>query len=1112
MATTHDLPKIKLHWYRRHIPSIPLLATLDRSRSQRILWLLEELKLPYELEIYHRDKQTQLAPPELEKVHPLGKSPVVTVEASGSDGAPPLVLAESGFITEYLVGHSPEGKRLMPEKWRDGMEGKFGGETEAWMRYQYYMHFAEGSFMPTLVLALFIGGLRSPSVPFFIRPITSLVANRIFANFIFPNTRRSLALLETHLSDHQPGGYLCGDHLTAVDILMSFPLIAAKDKMDSFGAFVGGSWKTEFPKLAEYVTRIEAEEGYKKSVEKIKEIEGDFQYNKYDEFFLYQIHTDICSRCASQLRSIAVPRLGAVARYATLSDSPQAPPVHNHETPEVQRTTGVKRPGPAMESKGLQDPALALFNDVVSPTANISTGTEISTQPVMSELELVAKVNHLVQRGMHLHKEYHAFREEIWPHIVEMPQIPKTVYEAATEVLGKVRSQICWVDGNRPVCLEIAQMYDFLGRRNLDTRNDIVLTLCHNLVETQHPSWRRQLLMKDLVGLWQHISQLRRRSETDQGLRFALPTAQDVLDDLAKIPKLDEESTDPATVKRALSSIFLLFPPAHAESILPGLLATLALLSDKKFANRNFQIQAAPLLHLVQLIVLRLKGGLTPERNSGLRTYVLTQLPEITKLLLYQSDHWQGGLDTKVESDVAKAISLSTFHAQLRAAYRSRNTGAILSIWQNLKSNIQSNPRLDEDIRDDPHFLDFWIFVWCGVRRSNMLQETLDLMNRLGIEPTLKTYTAMMHGWKMAKETAKIEALWAQLTESGMKLDVIVWTERVSALIEGGQPEMGVQALVQMVTYWKKAVEQGRQNHAVEPTIAVVNAVLKGLLRQGDANKANEVLGWAGKEGFSPDVRTFNILLRETLRGENSDNAKSLLHSMRQQGIEPDSATFTILLEGVLGRMGSDVAVEEQLEAIDEVFTEFEYSGVKPGLETYGKMLYAVASLSNGSEEAIAAVQEHMRRGGFTITAHMVTILIERALKRNPPDIAKVRALLQEHKLDSIEQGDQTLWERVVSAFAVAGQKEEAMALFDKLTDAGRPVTSLPCLTDLLRMLLEVGDRPTGARVVKLVLENRLKRGEQFNERYWRHHFWHLAKGNGLLQGVDVPNELRDDM
>lgn len=129
---------------------------LDQSRSQRILWLLEELKVPYELEIFHRNKQTMLAPPELQKIHPLGKSPVIMVTPPPGGGEP-VVLAESGYMTQFLVDHLPEGKKLMPQRWRDGMEGKVGGETEGWRRYQYYMHYCEGSLMPILVMCIVIG-------------------------------------------------------------------------------------------------------------------------------------------------------------------------------------------------------------------------------------------------------------------------------------------------------------------------------------------------------------------------------------------------------------------------------------------------------------------------------------------------------------------------------------------------------------------------------------------------------------------------------------------------------------------------------------------------------------------------------------------------------------------------------------------------------------------------------------------------------------------------------------------------------------------------------------------------------------------------------------------
>jgi glutathione S-transferase len=127
---------------------------LNHSRSQRILWLLEELKIPYEVEVFHRDKETLLAPKELEQVHPLGKSPVIGIVPPGGDASKPVILAESGFMTQYLVDHVPEGKRLVPKQWQDGKEGTLGGETEEWLRYGYYLHYAEGSLMPFLVFAL----------------------------------------------------------------------------------------------------------------------------------------------------------------------------------------------------------------------------------------------------------------------------------------------------------------------------------------------------------------------------------------------------------------------------------------------------------------------------------------------------------------------------------------------------------------------------------------------------------------------------------------------------------------------------------------------------------------------------------------------------------------------------------------------------------------------------------------------------------------------------------------------------------------------------------------------------------------------------------------------
>ena len=129
---------------------------LNNSRSQRVLWLLEELGLAYDIKRYQRDKKTMLAPPELRKIHPLGKSPVVT------DGD--LTLAESGAIIEYVVERYGDG-RFAPSR-----------QLPAYLRYRYWLHYAEGSLMPPLLLKLVFDKIETSPMPFFVKPIAKAIS------------------------------------------------------------------------------------------------------------------------------------------------------------------------------------------------------------------------------------------------------------------------------------------------------------------------------------------------------------------------------------------------------------------------------------------------------------------------------------------------------------------------------------------------------------------------------------------------------------------------------------------------------------------------------------------------------------------------------------------------------------------------------------------------------------------------------------------------------------------------------------------------------------------------------------------------------------------------
>lgn len=209
---------------------------LNNSRSQRVLWLLEELELPYELVRYERDPATLLAPKELEAIHPLGKSPVITDNG--------VTVAESGAILEYLVETHGNG-RLVPK-----------AGTQAYRDYRYFMHYAEGSLMPYLLLKLIFGRIKTAKLPFFVKPIARKISDKVSGDFVDPNLRRHLDFLGQHL---ERNAWFAGDELTAADIQMSFPAEAAVSRGKELGVPA---------KLEAFVARIQERPAFKRALDK----------------------------------------------------------------------------------------------------------------------------------------------------------------------------------------------------------------------------------------------------------------------------------------------------------------------------------------------------------------------------------------------------------------------------------------------------------------------------------------------------------------------------------------------------------------------------------------------------------------------------------------------------------------------------------------------------------------------------------------------------------------------------------------------------------------------------------------------------------------------------
>ena len=215
---------------------------LNNSRSQRIIWLLEELDLEYEIKKYQRDSETMLAPPELLKIHPLGKSPVIT------DGE--STVAESGVIVEYLLDKYSKDKMYYPKE---------GSER---INLLYWIHFAEASLMPPFLLKLVFDKIKSTKMPFFVKPIANKISDSVLSLFVLPNIKRNLKFVDDYLKDKD---FFCGSEISGADIMMSFPLEAGLNRYRDI----------EYKNIERFLRVIHERSAYKKAIE----VGGEYSYS-----------------------------------------------------------------------------------------------------------------------------------------------------------------------------------------------------------------------------------------------------------------------------------------------------------------------------------------------------------------------------------------------------------------------------------------------------------------------------------------------------------------------------------------------------------------------------------------------------------------------------------------------------------------------------------------------------------------------------------------------------------------------------------------------------------------------------------------------------------------
>jgi glutathione S-transferase len=220
---------------------------LQNSRSQRVIWLLEELGLEYEIIVHKRVAGSRLAPESLRRIHPLAKAPVICDKE--------VVLAETGAVFQYLLETYGNGS-LEPQR-----------GTEDRLRYIYWNHFAEGSFMPYLAMKLVFARIVREA-PFFTRPILGPVFKLVGANYLNPNIHLEINTIENHLQSHE---WFAGSEFSAADVMMGFMLEAIAGRMAP---------ASSHPNINRFVTRIRSRTAYQRAINR-----GDWSSADHDKYW-----------------------------------------------------------------------------------------------------------------------------------------------------------------------------------------------------------------------------------------------------------------------------------------------------------------------------------------------------------------------------------------------------------------------------------------------------------------------------------------------------------------------------------------------------------------------------------------------------------------------------------------------------------------------------------------------------------------------------------------------------------------------------------------------------------------------------------------------------------
>ncbi|KAH0432404.1 pentatricopeptide repeat domain-containing protein [Colletotrichum camelliae] len=598
--------------------------------------------------------------------------------------------------------------------------------------------------------------------------------------------------------------------------------------------------------------------------------------------------------------------------------------------------------------------------------------------------------------------------------------------------------------------------------------------------------------LQDLVDFWKHFSALRR---VDSGLqsepKFWLTSRPDL-----------RNSNQPVKLFR------LLLHSVAANEVVgldAALVTTYVLLSDPAYEHTKARGDAAPLLEALEPIIKRFdRENLHPIFEAQPRLWQYVEPRADWRVIQAAPNALSESASAAPDGSTPKhgKFAYALWHKRFNMAYRGNDHAAVQQAWRDLIKPPNDASRA-VTLRRCPELFDYILHIACHKSRyekdiyTQVISEVLEYMKAIGLEPTIRTYTSMMEGWKLAKRLEPIEHMWESITKAGLKLDHQIWSSRISALGGLGAGWDGIRALTQMDRAWQEAVKNGREDQALKPAMSNVNAAISGLLWRDRMDGVKKVLEWASERDLQPDIYTFNMLLSRMLKQGKHEEADRILCSMKAAGVKPDGATFTIIMDTAFADI-SEQSPKEQRATIENVFREMAACGIDPNQETYAKMIHSLLRQGDVARSSITAVLAHLRANGQQPSTEICTMLVEYFIDRDQPDLDTVRALVDDRRSRARALTDRVFWETVIKYYHRADNLDGALEIVYDLDDWGI-WPGLPLLEPLLRSLLRRKDWDAAKKLVGTVRRQPRSEAADRENRYWKHAFWAVARDYDLI-------------